>query len=322
MTIYKKISLYFALLALFQLTNCEDKQTDKSKTYPQMSTATYDYKVDINEEPAQEGTDSHEPEVISDDTFTNYVTFGIGLEREKVTEEIQGDIIITTTETWTRKTIDPRIALPVAAGVAGASYIAMNYEGLKKQSQKILTNLSKEIRSLTEDKGPQPRKLTQKELDKIKLRETDPAAYILSLKNDLPHDWYQKQENKVRIRRIIGFEDWLKDNPKVKEKLEEAGLLEKYGGYVYSNGRSEYEYVDYLFYPQDTQFKEVPKSVDSEVQDDPIEAKILRDFGDNDFFRRMIEAAKLIEKLEGRQDDSILLTGNPWVDDLMKLDGS
>ena len=106
MTTFKKINSYIVMLSMFQLTNCADKQTDDSEKYPQRSTEYLEYEAIEDTKPAPESVQPHGPKVVSDTKFNNYTSFGFGLERKKVSAEVENGKIIIKTETWTRKKLD------------------------------------------------------------------------------------------------------------------------------------------------------------------------------------------------------------------------
>ena len=141
MTTFKKINLYIVMLTIFQLTNCVDskKSIELDKQYPQKSTEYVVYKVKIDIKPAQAGAQSHGPELVSDEQFTNYIKFhrgyislGRGLERKKVTDEIKDGEIITTTETWDRLGWNNSAAQFVAESSVILAMIITGYIALDK----------------------------------------------------------------------------------------------------------------------------------------------------------------------------------------------
>ena len=152
MTVFKKISLYFAMLAMFQLTNCTDKHMDDDAKYPQISTDFLEYKVIKDTKPALQGEQPHGPEV---EKFTNYTSFGLGLERKKVTKEVEDGKIITTTETWTRKKLDdPWLSVKIGAGVGALAAAGTAYwyrESLNATLRKYLGFGSQNQRSRMEN---------------------------------------------------------------------------------------------------------------------------------------------------------------------------
>ena len=131
MTSYKKISLYIAMLTLFQVTNCaENKLDNDSEKYPQKSTDVYDYEFEIDEKPAPADEQPHGPRVISvkkfkNESFTNF--FGLGLERKVITVEVVGGKIITKTETWTKVNlpVGERLALGLSGGLLVMAVLAL-----------------------------------------------------------------------------------------------------------------------------------------------------------------------------------------------------
>jgi hypothetical protein len=129
MTMNKKISLYFAMLALFQLTNCTNAHMNDSEKYPQKSTKDFNYEVIKDTRPAPEDAQHHKSELISDEKFSSL--FGAELDRKRVTEKVEGGKIIRTTEIWTSKKYSPvRLAVAgtatLGAAAAGAGYLYNN----------------------------------------------------------------------------------------------------------------------------------------------------------------------------------------------------
>ena len=128
MTIFKKISLYFAMLAMFQLTNCTNKHMDDDAKYQQKPNKYFNYEVIKDVKEAPEGAQHHRTEVISDEYFATL--FGADLDRRRITEKVEHGEITRIIEIWTSKRYN---LYKVSAGlgavglVAGAAYSQRDY---------------------------------------------------------------------------------------------------------------------------------------------------------------------------------------------------